>query len=223
MVIYNNDLENNSSTYNTPPVDPRIVNHITVDHSNLCIYFGVASAFWLLCFILGMIYAVIYKLDFYIRLPIILISISFAILSLRNAALWNACKTRKVQEGWNNRQCAEMRDRTSSKETQIRELIVNYNDKMKELNNSLNQATQKNIQLENNLSAAIDDLVGKYYQKITNDANQFQNTLKTESSWNTQYDNIQSYANQMNAALKQIYKNTRPLQYTQDQNVYNSK
>lgn len=221
MVIYNNDLENNSSTYNTPPVDPRIVNHITVDHANLCIYFGVASAFWLLCFILGMIYAVIYKLELYIRLPIILISISFAILSLRNAILWHKCKKQKVQEGWKGRECADMHQRIRSKETHIRELITEYNNKMSELNRNITQATQKNTELENNVSTAIENLVNKYSQKITDDANQFQETVNRGNSWNSQYSNIQTYANRMTADLAQIRENTQPLRFTQQQNVYN--
>ena len=225
MVNYNNDLENYSVYNKTPPLPvtnkDTIEEHIQIDHANMCIYFGVASAFWLLCFILGMMYAVTYKLDFYIRLPIILISISFAILSLRNACLWNKCRKPKVQEGWKNSECNDMRGRISGKVSQINELIAKYNDKMQELNNNLTAANQKNDLLMNDTLSLLDQIVDKYNQKIQRDSDVFKNTISRENAWNSQYSNIQNYANQMTISLDQIQKNTKPLQYTQTRNVYN--
>jgi hypothetical protein len=229
MVIYNNNLENYSVYNKTPPVDHTPVNndtiaeHIQIDHANWCIYFGVVSAFWLLCFILGMIYAVTYKLDFYIRLTIILINISFAILSLRNASLWNKCRKPKVQEGWNDRQCAEMRDRTNGKVSQINELITKYNDKLQEFNNKLTEANKKSDLLVSDTSNLLDQIVGKYSLKIQKDSDEFKNAISRENAWNSQYSNIQNYANQMTISLDQINKNTTPLQYDQTRSVYNSK
>ena len=55
------------------------------------------------------------------------------------------------------------------------------------------------------------------------DSDEFKNTISRENAWNSQYSNIQNYANQMTASLTKIEKQTKPLQYTQERNVYNSK
>ena len=185
-------------------------------NSNVCVYFGFAGAFWFICFILGIMFVVMNKLEYYTRLPIVILVISFAIISLQNMTLWRMCKNKTVKEGWKPKQCNEMRGLIRDKEHDINNIYwPKYNKLKTQINNNLNNLEKINNELNKTVGSAIQKLISNYSKELSK-------TINTENAWNSQYTHILSSANQMNNTLNQISKNTKPLQYNQQVNTYNA-